>query len=145
MPKLVYLDHSLVTNDPALPSFQRLFQDSRYQLCLSIWNLLEIGSASDLAQRKVRVAFLSSLKPLWLLDHVYVRKQEVKRYLWPRRFDTAAPEMLYVAPHLSQAEACARRPFEHIFPVLTFAATLVRAKAGREWLRAPEPAQRGAS
>src|SRR4030088_515347 len=71
MPILVYLVPSLVANDPAWPSLQRLFQDSRYQLGLSIWNLLEIASASDLAQRKVRVAFLSSLKPVWLLDHVY--------------------------------------------------------------------------
>ena len=145
MPKLGYLDHSLVTNDPAWPSLQRLFQDSRYQLCLSIWNLLEIGSASDLAQRKVRVAFLSSLKLVWLLDHVYVRKQEVKRYLWPRLFDTAAPEMLYVAPHLPKPRRAHVVRFEHILPVLTFAATVVRAKAGREWLRALEPAQRGAS
>jgi hypothetical protein len=81
MPKLVYLDHSLVTNDPSWPSLQRLFQDSRYQLGLSIWNLLEIAAASDLAQRKARIAFLSSLKPVWLFDHVYVRKQEVKRFL----------------------------------------------------------------
>ncbi len=105
MPKLVYLDHSLVTHDASWPSLQRLFGDSGYQLGLSIWNLLEIAAASDIAQRKTRLAFLASLKPLWLLDHVYVRKQEVKRFLWPRRFDTEAPQLLAVTPHLSQAEA----------------------------------------
>jgi hypothetical protein len=67
--------------------------------------LLEIAAASDVAQRKRRLAFLTALKPVWLLDHVYVRKQEVKRFLWPRRFDAGAPELLAVTPHLSQAEA----------------------------------------
>ncbi len=105
MPKLVYLDHSLVTYELSWPSLQRLFQDPSYQLGLSIWNLLEIAAASDVAQRKPRLAFLTDLKPVWLLDHVYVRKQEVMRFLWPRRFGATAPELLYVTPHLSQAEA----------------------------------------
>jgi hypothetical protein len=105
MPNLVYLDHSLVTYGPSWPSLQLLFQDSSYQLGLSIWNLLEIAAASDVAQRKARLAFLTDLKPVWLLDHVYVRKQEVMRFLWPRRFGAAAPGLLYVTPHLSQAEA----------------------------------------
>lgn len=105
MPKLVYLDHSLVSHEPSWPSLQRLFQDPAYQLGLSIWNLLEIAQASDVAQRAARIAFLSALKPAWLLDHVHVRRQEVKRYLWPRRFNAAAPDLLAVTRHLSQAEA----------------------------------------
>jgi hypothetical protein len=107
MPKCVYLDHSLVTHEPSWPSLQSLFQepDPPYQLGLSIWNLLEIAAASDVAQRKARLAFLNSLKPIWFLDHVYVRKQEVKRFLWPRRFGAAAPDLLCVTAHLSQAAA----------------------------------------
>jgi hypothetical protein len=104
-PKLVYLDHSLVTHDASWPVLQKLFVDPGYQLCLSIWNLLELAAATDRAQRAARISLIESLKPVWVLDHVHVRRQEVRRFLWPRRFDSAPPNIVFLTPHLSQAEA----------------------------------------
>jgi hypothetical protein len=97
--KLVYLDHS------SWPAIRLLFKDARYQLGLSIWSLLALAGARDLTQRASRISLIEACKPVWLLDHVYVRKQEVKRFLWPRSFNTPPPDLAFVTRYLSEAEA----------------------------------------
>jgi hypothetical protein len=104
-PKLVYLDHSVVAHEPSWPAIKTLFKDAQYRLGLSVWSLLEVAGATDRAQRAARISLIEECNPLWLLDHVYVRKQEVKRFLWPRRFNTPSPDLDYVTPRLSHAES----------------------------------------
>jgi hypothetical protein len=96
---------SLVAHEPSWPVLQAGFKATGSQLALSIWNLLEIASASDVAQRERRIGFLEAFKPVWALDHVHVRKQEVKRFLWERHYRIPGEDLVSVVALLSQAEA----------------------------------------
>ena len=101
--KTVYLDHSIVTYEPFWPATRTLFHKSDRQLVLSVWNLLEIAGATDLPQRARRIAFLEECGPVWIYDHTFVRRQELKRFLWPNVYGAAPPHLDVYATHLSQA------------------------------------------
>jgi hypothetical protein len=42
----------------------------------SIWNLLELALATDLTQHALRISLIENCKPVWMLDHVHVRKRQ---------------------------------------------------------------------
>jgi len=44
---ILYLDHSIVSHEPSWQSIRDILAFPSYQLALSIWNLVEIGSATD--------------------------------------------------------------------------------------------------
>jgi hypothetical protein len=71
------------------------------RLVLSIWNLFEIGAASDGAQQKKRLSFLERLDPVWIVERVEVQKQEVKRFLWPHYFHRPPEDLMVFTPSLS--------------------------------------------
>ncbi len=80
MPSL-YVDHSIVTHPPSWKPIEDVLTGGKAQLALSLWNLFEIGSASDKTQQAQRLAFLMKFNPLWILERV-----EIQRRVVPRRF-----------------------------------------------------------
>jgi hypothetical protein len=68
---------------------QEVLDAKRLQLALSLWNLVEIGSATDLAQREKRLAFLERFDPLWIVERVVVQREEVRAFLCAECFGGA--------------------------------------------------------
>jgi hypothetical protein len=74
-------------------------------LTLSLWNLFEIGSASDRVQQDQRLAFLAKLKPLWILERVAIQRLEVRAFLWREKFGWASEPVVVFKRNLSEVEA----------------------------------------
>ena len=63
--RCIYIDHSIVTHEPSWEDLRRAVEAGKIRLTLSVWNLVEIGDATDEAQRERRIAFLiDGLRPL---------------------------------------------------------------------------------
>jgi hypothetical protein len=82
----LYVDHSAITDETWWPQIDAAVATGRVRLAVSLWNLVEIGSATDLKQRERRITFLERNDPLWIVERVGVQRQEVKRFLWINRF-----------------------------------------------------------
>jgi hypothetical protein len=70
----LYLDHSAVAHEPWWPQIDAILASGRVTLALSLWNLVEIGIATNLEQRERRLAFLEKHKPLWIVERVGVQR-----------------------------------------------------------------------
>jgi hypothetical protein len=104
MPTL-YIDHSIVAHGPSWKPVEDVLTAEKAELALSLWNLFEIGSASDKAQRAQRLAFLEKFNPLWILERVEIQRQEVRAFLWREKFGVAPEPILVFKRYLSEVEA----------------------------------------
>jgi hypothetical protein len=101
MPRL-YIDHSIVTHTPSWKPIEDVLTRGKAQLALSLWNLFEIGSASDKRQQRQRLEFLAKFHPLWILERVDIQRHETRAFLWKEKFGVT-PEPLQVSKrHLSE-------------------------------------------
>jgi hypothetical protein len=101
----LYVDHSAITDENWWPQIDAAVATGRVRLAVSLWNLVEIGGATDLKQRERRIVFLERNDPVWIIERVGVQRQEVKRFLWINRFGVAAEELVVFTPHLSVVDA----------------------------------------
>jgi hypothetical protein len=74
----LYIDHSPVTHEPSWGPLQDVLAAKKLRLALSLWNLVEIGSATDAVQREKRLRFLEQFDPLWIVERVDVHRQEAR-------------------------------------------------------------------
>jgi len=111
---ILYLDHSIVSHEPSWQSVSDVLALPGFRLALSIWNLVEIGSATDEQQREQRLSFLEGFNPLWVRERVQVQKWEVKTFVWNELFGTDAGDIQFLTPHLSVVEADLASPQVHI-------------------------------
>jgi len=93
IPQKLYIDHSVVSRPEWWPEVRQAVSSGEVRIALSLWNLFEIGAASDQAQQEERLAFLESLNPLWLVERRGIQRQEVRRFLWRRRFERMSEEL----------------------------------------------------
>lgn len=101
-PTTVYIDHSIVTRDAWWPCLRRAVSaGGTARLVLSLFNLFEIGAASDNVQQDARLAFLEKLNPLWAVERRGVQKHEVKRFLWTNKFGVQPEDLVVITPSLS--------------------------------------------
>jgi hypothetical protein len=77
----LYIDHSIVAHPPSWSAVDDVLTRGKAQLALSLWNLFEIGSASDRAQQDQRLAFLAKFNPLWILERIAIQRLEVRAFL----------------------------------------------------------------
>lgn len=103
MPTL-YIDHSVVTHAPSWKPIEDVLTGGRTQLALSLWNLFEIGSASDKTQQGQRLAFLAKFDPLWVLERVDIQRQETRAFLWKKKFGVTLEPLQVFKRHLSEVE-----------------------------------------
>ena len=75
------------------------------QLTLSLWNLFEIGSASDKTQQSQRLAFLMKFSPLWILERVEIQRQEARAFVWKEKFGVTPEPIQVFNRHLSEVES----------------------------------------
>ena len=102
---ILYLDHSAISNEKWWPQIGAVLATGKVRLALSVWNLVEIGSATDRKQQDRRLAFLEQHHPLWIVERVAVQRQEVERFLWQGRFGVAPQALCVVTPHLSVVDS----------------------------------------
>jgi hypothetical protein len=99
--RTLYIDHSIVTHEPSWEGLRLAIGSGKIRLALSVWNLYEIGAATDLAQRSQRLSFLSGLAPLYIVERRHIQRQEVERFLWQHKFSTAPNDIIAITPTLS--------------------------------------------
>lgn len=104
MPSL-YIDHSIVTHPLSWKPMEDVLTDGKAKLALSLWNLFEIGSASDKTQQEQRLAFLMKFSPFWILERIEIQRQEVRAYLWKEKFGVASEPIQVFKRHLSEVES----------------------------------------
>jgi hypothetical protein len=100
----LYLDHSVVSHEPSWQPIEEILSSGKLRLVLSLWNLVEIGSAADTAQRERRLSFLEKFNPLWIVERVPVQRQEVEYFLRKEFFRVDAAQPQVFAPHLSMVD-----------------------------------------
>src|SRR6266566_3062010 len=99
------IDHSVVTHEASWPALAHSLASGKLRLALSLWNLVEIGAASDKAQQRRRLTFLEKFNPLWIVERVSIQKQEVQGFLWKNVFRAAPTEPQVFTPHLSVVDS----------------------------------------
>lgn len=104
MPNL-YIDHSIVSHQPSWKPLEDALQSGKVQLALSLWNLFEIGSATDKAQQAQRLTFLDQFKPLWIVERVDIQRQEIRAFLWKEKFGIEPQPTQIFKRHLSEVES----------------------------------------
>jgi hypothetical protein len=114
MVRTLYLDHSIVSHEPWWLPVEQVVASREVRLALSLWNLFEIGAASNMGQRDRRLAFLEKLDPLWMIERRTIQKQEVERFLWRHKFGRTPRDMLVLTPSLSVVESFISGPQTHI-------------------------------
>jgi hypothetical protein len=105
MPPTLYIDHSIVTHEASWKPLEDTLQSGKLQLALSLWNLYEIGDATDRAQQDKRLAFLATFRPLWIVERVQIQKQEVRAFLWNEKYGVACPAPQIFTPLLSVVDS----------------------------------------
>ncbi len=102
----LYIDHSIVAHEPSWEGLRRAVGSGKIRLALSVWNLVEIGDATDEAQLERRLAFLiDELCPLWVVERRAIQRQEVERFLWRERFGATPREVIAITSSLSVVDS----------------------------------------
>jgi hypothetical protein len=101
----IYIDHSIVTHEADWPLLEHAVESQKVRLALSVWNVYEIGRATDRAQLDKRLAFLDSLHPIWMIECRAVQRQEVARFLSIHYFKRLPSKVVATIPYFSQSEA----------------------------------------
>jgi hypothetical protein len=100
--RTLYIDHSIVTHEPSWQDVSQAVGSGKVRLALSVWNLVEIGAASDEAQREHRLTFFCEAQvPVWVVERRAIQRQEVERFLWRHKFHAAPKDLIAVAPSLT--------------------------------------------
>jgi hypothetical protein len=94
-----------LSGPPSWEPLEDVLSVGKAQLALSLWNLFEIGSASDKAQRAQHLAFLMKFNPLWILERVEIQRQEVRAFLWKEKLDINPDIIQVFKDHLSEVES----------------------------------------
>jgi len=103
--KTFYIDHSIVAHEPSWQGVNQVIGSGKIRLALSVWNLVEIGSAADEAQRERRLVFLEGLCPLWLVERRAIQRQEVERFLWQHKFSITPRDLIVITSSLSVVDS----------------------------------------
>lgn len=102
----LYIDHSIVSHEASWEDLRRAIEPGKVRLALSVWNLVEIGGATDEAQRERRLTFLiDDLCPLWVVERRAIQRQEVERFLWQHKFGAAPRELIAITSSLSVVDS----------------------------------------
>jgi hypothetical protein len=101
----LYLDHSIVTHPGSWKPVDDILTCGKARLALSLWNLFEIGSASDKAQQDQRLAFLAKFNPIWILERVQIQRHEVRAFLWKEMLKIEPEAVEALRRHLSEVES----------------------------------------
>jgi hypothetical protein len=101
----IYLDHSIITHPASWKPVEDVLTSGKAQLVLSLWNLFEIGSASDKAQQDQRLAFLMKFNPLWILERIQIQRHEVRAFLWKEKLRIEPEPVEAFRRHLSEVES----------------------------------------
>jgi hypothetical protein len=104
MPTL-YIDHSIVTHPASWTPVDDVLTSGKARLALSLWNLFEIGSASDRAQQDQRLTFLIKFNPLWVLERVQIERREIRAFLWKEKLQIEPEPVDAFRRHLSEVES----------------------------------------
>jgi hypothetical protein len=105
MMRTLYIDHSIVAHEPSWEHLRQASTSGKLRLALSVWNLVEIGSATDETQRESRLAFLESLSPVWVVERLAIQKQEVERFLWSHKFGATPRDLIAITPSLTVVDS----------------------------------------
>jgi len=103
--KTLYIDHTVLTTEASWPDVGRAVSEKKARLALSVWNLVELGMATDTAQQGRRLAFLEGLNPIWVLERRAIQRQEVERFLWRENYRRAPKELTVFTPYLSVVDS----------------------------------------
>jgi hypothetical protein len=98
---ILSVDHSVVSHESWWPAVSAIVTSGKICAALSVWNLVEIGAATDAGQLERRLAFLDSLEPVWLVERRDIQRQEVERFLSLKCFGSEPQPIVAVTPHLS--------------------------------------------
>jgi hypothetical protein len=101
MPRFIYLEHSSLTDETSWPAIERLLTIGDLQIVLSIWNLLEIALHEDTQVRERRLALIDRCRPHWVYDHVYIRRNEIRSYVWKHYFGVEPETFSAITPSLA--------------------------------------------
>jgi hypothetical protein len=102
----LYIDHSIVTHKASWEDLRRAIERGKVRLALSVSNLVEIGCATDEAQRERRLTFLiDDLLPVWVIERRAIQRQEVERFLWQHQFGVAPRELIAITSSLSVVDS----------------------------------------
>ena len=101
---ILAIDHSTVSNHAWWPALVSSSNCETVRVALSVWNLVEIGFASDKKQQVERLEFLESLNPLWFRERVEIQKLELNSFVARRRFGVDLGATQAVTPHLSSVD-----------------------------------------
>lgn len=101
----LYLDHSVIAHDAWWPQIDAAVASGEVRPAISVWNLVEIGSATDRKQQDSRLDFLECNNPLWIVERVAVQRQEIQRFLWTKGFGATTDALCVFTPHLSVVDA----------------------------------------
>jgi hypothetical protein len=101
----VYLDHSIVAHEASWPRILAIVGAGNARLVLSLWNLFEIGEATDKAQRERRLRFLEQCRPAWVLERINIQRREVQHFLWSEHFGLKEDLPDVFTPHLSVVDS----------------------------------------
>jgi hypothetical protein len=101
----LYLDHSIVTHPASWTPVDDVLTSGKARLALSLWNLFEIGSASDREQQDQRLAFLMRANPVWILERVQIEQREVRAFLWKEKLQIEPEPVDAFRRYLSEVES----------------------------------------
>jgi hypothetical protein len=100
----LYIDHSVVAHEASWKPIDDILSSGKVRLALSVWNLVEIGLATDKAQQARRLAFLEKHNPVWIVERIPLQKQEVQGFLWSDVFGVQPQETQVFMPYLSMVD-----------------------------------------
>lgn len=100
----VYFDHSALANDACWQVLTAMCAGGHVQPIVSLWNLYEIGEATDVQQKAARIAFMRSLKPRWVAERTTLQREEIKRYVGPPLFRADYPVIAPFQDQLSKVD-----------------------------------------
>ena len=102
--RFLVIDHSTISNETWWPALKEAAGGKDVQLALSVWNLVEIGFATDKVQQSKRLNFLTGMQPWWLQERVQIQKHEVERFLCVKYFRSEPKQFAPVTPYLSSVD-----------------------------------------
>jgi hypothetical protein len=106
--KTLYIDHQYIAREVAgQPAHWQqlgtmLAANPEWRLAVSECNLLEIASDGNKARAERRAAFIDSLKPAWMMEHLDIQKCEVEAFLRKNHFLVDLAPLSVFHEHLSQ-------------------------------------------
>src|SRR5450830_109307 len=96
---LIYLDHNVIAGVGGIPlvadatsqraHIEKLSQ-AGYQFALSAWNIYELARSNNMCHIEQCCEFVEVLSPVWINNNIFIKAQEIDRYL-ALHFDLIGP------------------------------------------------------